>query len=801
MKPQLNTSSMRAVKARFAHQFLKRQAVRLLLYVLVVAAILLSTAGFVLNAPTAYLSLVVLGPVIMTLAWWKYDLKNLPAAKNPLMIDDVLDGKLLGSIEGLRSLTPQKLAESVMQQQGGQFYIARFGIGPSFLSQLLTTNEADIEKVWREAIRLQGTLAAQGISSAVVAAALIKTIPNSEQFLAHMQLSGTDIENGASWFDHIEKLIERHRSAKPKGGFGRDLSFGYTPLLSQFGINISRQIEQGGLLVREIEGHQSVIRQMQEAIGGGGRQNVGLVGPLGIGKTTLVHAFAAQLINPDGTLPHSLKYRQVIMLDPGAMISRARGRGELEELVDRLLYEAYSAKNIILCLDNAELFFEDGVGSVDLSNLLLPILEGGAIRMILTMDSQRLLQITQRNPGLARALNQINITEPDQADTLRVLQDQLIMLEFKNKVTFMYQSLLEAYRLGNRYVYEQAMPGKAMQLLEASVRYHQNGLVTANSVQQAIEQTMGVKVSVASSDNEKEKLLGLEDLIHTRMINQTRAVSVVSDALRRARAGVRNLDRPIGTFLFLGPTGVGKTELAKSIAEVYFDGEDRLVRLDLNEYGQPTDVSRLIADGATDPHSLSAQIAKQPFSVVLLDEIEKAHPDVLNTLLQMIDEGILRDIKGREVSFKDTIITATSNAGADKIRQHIDAGEQLEQFEAPFVNELINDHIFKPEFLNRFDDIVLFRPLTESELLQVVDLILKGVNANLALQKVSVEVDPAAKEALVKHGYDPRLGARPIRRVVQRTVENIVAKRMLGGQVAPGSVIQISLVDVQGILG
>ena len=293
--------------------------------------------------------------------------------------------------------------------------------------------------------------------------------------------------------------------------------------------------------------------------------------------------------------------------------------------------------------------------------------------------------------------------------------------------------------------------------------------------------------------DDRKRLLNMEALIHQRMVNQTRAVSVVSDALRRARAGVRNQNRPIGTFLFLGPTGVGKTELSKALADVYFGGEGKIVRIDLNEYVRPEDVSRLIADGADDPASLTAQVMKQPFSVVLLDEIEKAAPEVLATLLQLLDEGILRDIKNREVSFRDAIVIATSNAGADRIREYIEHGYKLEQFEQQFTDELINSGQFRPEFLNRFDEIVLFRPFTKEELVQVLDLILEGVNATLAQQKVSVAVEYDAKLFLVERGYDPRLGARPMRRVVQKAVENTVARQMLSGSVAPGSTITVTL--------
>ena len=253
--------------------------------------------------------------------------------------------------------------------------------------------------------------------------------------------------------------------------------------------------------------------------------------------------------------------------------------------------------------------------------------------------------------------------------------------------------------------------------------------------------------------------------------------------------------------MFLGPTGVGKTELAKSLAAVYYGGERNIIRLDMNEFVSPDDVARLIADGADDSGSLTAQVMKQPFSVVLLDEIEKAHSSVLTTLLQLLDEGILRDVRNREISFRDTVVIATSNAGSDRIQEYIQRGYSLQQFEETFVNELISSHIFHPEFLNRFDEMVVFGPLSKPQLLQVVDLILTDVNKNLAEQKITVTVSPEAKEYLVEAGYDPRLGARPMRRVVQRAVENTVAKLLLSNEVSPGGSIEITHEQVVAILG
>ena len=543
------------------------------------------------------------------------------------------------------------------------------------------------------------------------------------------------------------------------------------------------------------------MTQLIDTFGSGGRQNAVLVGEAGAGKTTIVKAFAERLLDAKANLPSNLKFRQVFMLDSASLIAAAPGRGELEGLIMQVLGEAYSAKNIIVCLDNVQLFFEEGVGSVDLTNVLLPILEAGNLRVVLAMDEQRYLQIGQRNAGLINALNRISVAPATREETIDIMQNQLIYMEYQRKVTYMYQSLAEAYRLSERYVHDLTMPGRALKLLENAASYAENGFVTGNSVQQAIEQTMGIKVGVANAEAERDKLLNLEDLIHERMINQTRAVQVVSDALRRARAGVRNEARPIGTFLFLGPTGVGKTELSKALADVYFGGEDRMIRLDLNEYVRPEDVARLIADGADDPTSLTAQAMKQPFSVVLLDEIEKAHPQVLTTLLQLLDEGVLRDIKNREVSFRDSIVIATSNAGADRIREYIERGYKLQDFEQQITDELISSNQFKPEFLNRFDEIVVFRPLEKPELIQVIDLILKGINKQMELQKISISVTQEAKEFLVDKGYDPRLGARPMRRVVQRAVENLVAKQMLSGSVAPGTVIEITLDQVQAMLG
>ena len=761
--------------------------------------------------------LILLGTVIVFVAGWSMGWAVMGVAVIPFMIGqyvahyvrdlppkmtvavtDRIEGSVLGHLPARP--TPADVASAVGRVSSGQFMGARLGISPSLLSTMASTDANATPALWRTAEDIRVANNMSEITGAVLAVAIVRSFPQYESVIAQIHLDDSDLDKGIIWQQHLIQLIKAYKKPRRTGGVGRDWSFGWIPTLQRFGQNISEQIGAGsGLLTVGVASHVQAIDQLVDTFGSGGRQNALLVGRPGVGKTTIIHAFAEKLLDASAKVPDNLKFRQVFLLDSSALISAAPGRGELEDLITQVLNEAYRAKNIIVCLDNAQLFFEEGVGSVDLSNVLQPILQAGNLRMILAMDEQRFLEIGQRNPTLLSSINRINIPETDRDETITVLQEQLIVTEVQRHVTYMLQAIKEAYRLSERYVHDLAQPGKALKLLESSAGYSESGLVTINSVQQAIEKTLDVKISVASDTEDRERLLNMEELIHKRMVNQTRAVSVVSDALRRARAGVRNENRPIGTFLFLGPTGVGKTELSKALADVYFGGEGRMIRIDLNEYVRAEDVTRLIADGAEDPTSLTAQVMKQPFSVVLLDEIEKAAPEVLATLLQLLDEGILRDIRNREVSFRDAIVIATSNAGADRIREYIERGYEVQQFEHQFVDELINSGQFRPEFLNRFDEIVVFRPFTKDELIQVCDLILAGVNKTLEPQKVSVIVEDEAKLILVDQGYDPRLGARPMRRVIQKAVENTVAKQMLSGTVNPGDMITITAEQVRAV--
>jgi len=776
------------MKARIGHQ-LSPWA-----FVLEISVVLLILGGLALVVFGFAIGWVAIGFAAipgMIVEWYKYELRDVATVKNGKRIDDLLDGEILGLLGDQPS--PQDIARVLSQVTSGQFFAVRFGLSGGFLEQVVSANREDTKVIFEEALRIASQVGDR-ITAGVLMLAMVRQLPGKQTLLGHLQLDEDDLLRGINWYHHLRDLIEasKNKTSKP-GGVGRDWSFGWIPNLSRFGQNISE------LNVRRSTLRSETITQIMKAMSSG-RGAIALVGMTGVGKTQIVYELASELMSTSRDVPEALRYHQVFMLDATRLVSMASGPGELEGLIQTLLSEAYTAKNIIICLDNAQVFFEEGVGSVDVTNMLLPILEAGRLPIILAVDEQRFLQISKRTPTLAAAVNRINVRPTDELETLSVIEDQLPMIEFKRKVTFMYQAVREAYKLSARYVYDIAMPGQAISLLDAAADYAESGLVTARSVNMAIEKTTGVKTNIVDDESERDTLLNLETLIHERMIGQERAVNVISDALRRARAGIRNQKRPVGTFIFLGPTGVGKTELAKSLAAVYFGGEQNIIRLDMNEFVSSSDVARLIADGTEDAGSLTAQVMKQPFSVILLDEIEKAHSTVLSTLLQLLDEGILRDAKGREVSFRDTIVIATSNAGADRIQEYLHRGYNLEQFEDTFVDELISSNLFHPEFLNRFDEIVVFAPLNKAELLKVVDLILVDVNKNLSEQKITVTVAQDAKEYLVEAGYDPRLGARPMRRVVQRSVENTVAKLMLAKQVQAGGLIEISLDQVKEIL-
>lgn len=727
---------------------------------------------------------------IVFIFWIKNALAYIPV-RNTSNFTDLISEDLLILLRN--NLTTGDLIQVLSRTTGGAFIMVRYGLTKSLLEQLLPLlpNPESIYELSQEILKITNS---ETINGAVLTVALIKSFPENEQLLNQIKLEISDLYEGIAWYNHLYDTASNKPKTTHSGGIARDFSFGYTPTLQHFAVNLSDRY-QPRIRVQQAE-NTEIIDKIIQTFTHSNRQNIALIGAYGTGRSTIVNSFAEMLINGNPKIPRALKYHQIYSLDAHSLISTANNQSDLEYLVIKILNETYSAKNIILCLDNAHLFFEDKPGSINISSLLTPVIEAGNIRMLLIMDDQSFLEISSKNPALANSLNKIIVHPSNYQETIKILMDTIPYLEHQTNTIYTYKSLTTAYRLSDQYIHDIEMPGKAKLLLETAANYAEDGLITETSVETAVEASYGVKVKVADSTEDREKLLNLEQLIHERMVGQEQAISSVANALRRARAGIKNQKRPIGTFLFLGPTGVGKTELAKTISEVYFNGEDNVIRLDMNEFVSSSDVSRLIKDGASDSLSLTAQVMKQPFSVILLDEIEKAHPSVLTTLLQVLDEGILRDEKNREVSFRDSIIIATSNAGANFIREQITKGTPIDSIKEELTEALISSGEFKPEFLNRFDEICIFQPLTKENLTDILDLIIASTNKTLANQKISIELTPESKQILIERGYDPTMGARPMRRIVQKTVENIVANSILSGSANPGSTITITPSDI-----
>lgn len=782
-------NSIRAKKAR-AGRILNAPIVRALLVLLVI----LSIGGFaylIFFAKNALGWLGFIPAVISTqlLLWSKGDLYRIPLGKGD-DINDILSANVMNALG--KHPTPHEFVKNLYKTRSGKFLATRFGITKDFMEMIITEVPDDMAPIFKTARKMRIQIDAEVVSGGIMVAAIIAQNPDHERLLHERKLELNDLVEGVNWYNHLYGLVRSANKKRRDGGIARDFTFGWTPTLAKYSVNISDSRKHGARTQIHLASHREIVQKMIEAFSKGGRQNIALVGPDGSGRATIVNAFAETLMDADAKIPAKLKYRQIVALDASAMIAAGGERGELEGLVQLVLNEAYLAKNIIICLNNAELFFEEGVGSVNISNVLLPIIEAGRLRIILTMNEQKYLEIAAKNSTLANKLNKVMVEPASEEETMRIMQDEILSLEAKYSVTYQFLALKEAYRLSKRYIHDIEMPGKALSLLESAANYANGGVVTAETVAAAIEKTKGVKLSSANDENDRKKLLNLEDLIRKRMVGQDYAVKNVSDAMRRAAAGVRNQKKPIGTFLFLGPTGVGKTELSKALAEAYFNGEDNLIRLDMNEFVTESDVSRLIEEGKDNAESLTAQVMTHPFSVILLDEIEKAHPAVLTTLLQLLDEGVLRDARNREVSFKDAIVIATSNAGADKIREYVDAGKDLSEAKEEILNELIESGEFKPEFVNRFDEVCVFTPLTKENLTEIVKLNMNSINKTLEPKKIKVELGPGVAEELAERGYDPKMGARPLKRAMQKTIENIVAREVLTGAADSGATVTVT---------
>lgn len=802
-----NYSSERAEKARLAEKLGSKTA---------------SAVGWGLSL-MGFLMLIYLGPIsgktflaaiglLPWSIWWPLHLYhqfylsdiplNLNSGQPRISLDDILEQSVLAKLG--QNPSPQQIGLALKGSQASNYFAWRFGLSNDFYTNLSSDHPEDDCKTWLDALSLMQNQGERELRAEHLIAALVLNIEEIDKYLAQLQLQKDDVLAGLSLFKHRRLVLSSLKQKKNVGGIGRDLAFGYTPTLENFSHNITNDVVRGAYVHRRLESHQDVLAQLSHVLTTSPTRAAALVGKTGVGRSTLVWALADLLISDQS--PKELKFNQVFSIDTATLISKIKSSGgQAEGILTALFVEASHAKNIVLAIENAEKLFEDeGAGTYNLINILVDLINKGAVPVVLSVSENAWMRASQIMPSLSQAVQYVPVKPQTQQEAMLTLEDQTLILENRYKVVYMYQALKKAVEIGERFVREKALPGSALSILESASGKPEEGLITKGSIEKTAEEIFGVKVQTANSADERQTLLNLEDLIHQGMINQTHAVKAVSDSLRQARAGVKAKTRAMGAFLFLGPTGVGKTELAKQLAKVYFGGAENIIRINLNEYTQSTDVTRLLQAPSENPLSLTAQIFKKPFSVVLFDEIEKAHPQVLDLFLQLLDEGILTDTEGKTVSFNDAIIITTSNAGSDLIFKLLSEGtkpEDLPTYEKQIIDTIINQGLFRPEFINRFDEAIVFRPLNKDELGQVANLIIGDIAANLQTnQKLSLNVGADVISLLVEKGYDPTMGARPMRRIISKTIENIVANKILAGGAEAGATINVSLEDVRKVL-
>ncbi len=787
MSQLLNVNSRRAYAARLSFSIGKRGYNTLVLSCisfLIISFLFFikgsSNVAFILLSPTTLCLVVAL--------WWKMYLIKLPPEGTTL--EQRLSVFAIAKISKLNSFSSAEIFNAIKSDWQAIFILHHLLLTSDLVDSAMESSTAGSEQIFNLAMQIADNNQSSSIEVGHICAALLYYSPDVVKMLIAQKSDSEDIINVANWL--ARKLVEEKSRDNIKfGGIGRDWSFGYTPLLNKLGFNISSSIQKHGANFSWLSDSDSV-KSLEAALQRNAKA-IALTGKVGIGKTTSVFAFAQKLI--EGKTNKILAYHQVITINATDILSNVHAQNDLERIMINLSNEATHAGHIILFLDDAELFFSASPGSFDASQILQSIIQASFAPLILSFTPSEYEKVKAKNQTLANMLTQISVKEMNQADVMKVLEDQAIGLESNYKVLITYDALKSTYTLSGRYDEDTAYPGKATKLLNQAVELAENSLVSTKTIERTLEKSKGLLISSASPI-EANQLLNLENIIHARMINQSDAVKAVSSSLRRSRAGVTNPNRPIGSFLFLGPTGVGKTELAKSLAATYFKAESNIIRLDMSEYQNSDDVKRILSSAKEDSNNLLMSVRNQPFSVVLLDEIEKAHSNILNLLLQLIDEGRLTDTDGRTVSFKDCIIIVTSNAGAETIKERIEKGEELTKFKDQLIDEVIKSKIFKPELINRFDDIVLFRPLNEHELAEVVKLMLVETNKTLSKQNIKVNLTDNAISKIVKIGYDPSFGARPMRRTLQKTVEDTVAEKILKGEAKAGDTISLNDSDL-----
>ena len=597
----------------------------------------------------------------------------------------------------------------------------------------------------------------------------------------------------------LSSAILRESIAKNEPRGGTQAESDATPalgVLEEYGRDLTRLAALGAL--DPCIGRESELRRMLQVLARREENNPLLVGEDGTGRTALVHALASRIAA--GDVPDMLADRRIVALDAGVLVAGTRLRGQLEERMRAILDAVRdSGGRVILFLPNLATFLRSTGGAGD---MLADALGRGEIRALGRCTPDELREIDDRASSLSRRFVPIQIEPPGPEETLAILRGVQSRFESAHGVRISDEALQSAVRFARRYVAGRELPKSAIDLVDESAARVRLGLdgsepggtVGAEDVAAVVSLWTGVPTS-KMMEEEAHKLLHMEDRLRQRVVGQDHAVSALSKAVRRGRVGLRDPRRPIGSFLFLGPTGVGKTELAKALAEFLFDDEAALTRLDMSEFMEKHTVSRLLGapPGYVDSEAggfLTEAVRRRPYSVILFDEVEKAHADVFNILLQVLEDGRLTDSRGRVAHFRDAVIIMTSNVGSDLILEHRGSDEALREK----IENRLHDY-FRPEFLNRVDEILIFDRLDRDELAAILEIQLGQLDALLAQQQIGLDLSGSAKSRLIDLGYEPSFGARPLKRALVRELQDPLAEALLRGRFVQGDAIKVDFQD------
>ena len=637
-------------------------------------------------------------------------------------------------------------------------------------------------------------------------------------------------------------------------------------ILDQFGRNLTQAAREGKL--DPVIGRSKEMERVMQILSRRTKNNPVLIGEPGVGKTAVVEGLSQAIVH--GDVPETLRDKQLYSLDMGSLVAGSRYRGDFEERLKKVLKEVRTRGDIILFIDEIHTLVSAGAaeGAVDAASILKPMLARGELQTIgaTTLEEYRKIE---KDAALERRFQPVQVDQPTIEQAIQILKGLRDRYESFHRVIITDEAIEAAVKFSDRYINDRYLPDKAIDLVDeagarlrirrmtappelreideriAEVKREKESAIDAqdferaaalrdderrlgseraakeqawkngdldqvaevdeNLIAEVLAMSTGIPV-VKLTEAESTKLLNMEAELHKRIVGQNKAIEALSKSIRRTRAGLKDPKRPGGSFIFAGPTGVGKTELAKALAEFLFDDEDALIQLDMSEFAEKHTVSRLFGAppgyvGYDEGGQLTEKVRRRPFSVVLFDEVEKAHPDIFNSLLQILEDGHLTDAQGRVVDFKNTVIIMTTNLGSKDIGKSVATGFQstesgtmdYEEMKA-HVNRELKQH-FRPEFLNRVDDLIVFPQLSKPEVRQIVDLMIARLDKRLVEQNLSIELTDAAKELLADRGFDPVLGARPLRRAVQRDIEDALSEKILFGEIATGSHI---LVDAQG---